>query len=254
MSRSATPATPSSTSPSPAGGPCAGTPRRRWPRLAGQRLVGVGRHGKYLLFEWEDGRVLVVHLRMSGQLLAAAAGDPRPLHTHAVLAFGGAGELRFVDPRTFGELFLAGPAPGTGPDGGAGRRPGRARPPRPRRPGRRRRPPAGGAGPSARPAQGRPGRPAGPGRAGQHLRRRGLLRGRFAPRPRRPARSRPTRSAAWPGRCARCWRRRSRAGALRCGTSSTATSTATRAVTSSTTRCTAGRGCPARAAGSPSSG
>lgn len=84
--------------------------------LAGQRLAGVGRHGKYLFLEWDDGRVLVVHLRMSGQLLAAADGDPRPLHTHAVLAFRHAGELRFVDPRTFGELFLAGPAPGAGPD------------------------------------------------------------------------------------------------------------------------------------------
>ncbi len=79
--------------------------------LVGQTLAGVGRHGKYLLLEWENGRVLVVHLRMSGQLLAAADGDPRPLHTHAVLAFRHAGALRFVDPRTFGELFLAGPAP-----------------------------------------------------------------------------------------------------------------------------------------------
>jgi formamidopyrimidine-DNA glycosylase len=87
-------------------------------RLTGQRLVGVGRHGKYLLFEWEDGRVLVVHLRMSGQLLAAAAGDPRALHTHGVLVFDGVGELRFVDPRTFGELFLATPGSGTGPDAG----------------------------------------------------------------------------------------------------------------------------------------
>ena len=63
--------------------------------------------------------MLVVHLRMSGQLLAAADGDPRPLHTHAVLAFRHVGELRFVDPRTFGELFLAGPAPGPGPADGA---------------------------------------------------------------------------------------------------------------------------------------
>ncbi len=90
--------------------------------LAGQRLAGAGRHGKYLLLEWEDGRVLVVHLRMSGQLLAAGDGDTPPLHTHAVLTFRHAGALRFVDPRTFGELFVAGPAPGPGP-GGAQPRP-----------------------------------------------------------------------------------------------------------------------------------
>ncbi|HTT91921.1 MAG TPA: DNA-formamidopyrimidine glycosylase family protein, partial [Acidimicrobiales bacterium] len=39
--------------------------------LEGRTLIATGRHGKYLLLEWDDGQVLVVHLRMSGQLLAA---------------------------------------------------------------------------------------------------------------------------------------------------------------------------------------
>ena len=78
--------------------------------LEGRTLIATGRHGKYLLLEWDDGQVLVVHLRMSGQLLAAQPDDPLALHTHAVLTFREAGELRFVDPRTFGELFLATPA------------------------------------------------------------------------------------------------------------------------------------------------
>ncbi len=75
--------------------------------LEGRTLVTAGRHGKYLLLEWDDGQVLVVHLRMSGQLLAAQKGDPLVPHTHAVMTFAGAGQLRFVDPRTFGEFFLA---------------------------------------------------------------------------------------------------------------------------------------------------
>jgi formamidopyrimidine-DNA glycosylase len=82
--------------------------------LEGRTLTGTGRHGKYLLLEWDDGQVLVVHLRMSGQLLAAQPGDPALSHTHAVMTFGGAGELRFVDPRTFGEFFLATPAASNG--------------------------------------------------------------------------------------------------------------------------------------------
>jgi formamidopyrimidine-DNA glycosylase len=82
--------------------------------LRGEVLRGVGRHGKYLLFKWESGRTLVVHLRMSGQLLASSPGAPLIAHTHAVLSFEGASELRFVDPRTFGELFLA-----SRPDGAA---------------------------------------------------------------------------------------------------------------------------------------
>jgi formamidopyrimidine-DNA glycosylase len=87
------------------------TVRRHPPELLGQlegrALSGVARHGKYLLFNWDDGQVMVAHLRMSGQMLAADPGDPLVPHTHAVLSFKGAGELRFVDPRTFGEFFLA---------------------------------------------------------------------------------------------------------------------------------------------------
>jgi formamidopyrimidine-DNA glycosylase len=87
------------------------TVRRHPPELLasveGRELAYVGRHGKYLLFGWDDGQVLVAHLRMSGQLLAAQPDDAAAPHTHAVLSFSGAGELRFVDPRTFGEFFLA---------------------------------------------------------------------------------------------------------------------------------------------------
>jgi len=76
-------------------------------RLTGSRLEQASRHGKYLLLYWSGGETLVVHLRMSGQLLATPQGSPLVAHTHAVLRFAGARELRFVDPRTFGELFLA---------------------------------------------------------------------------------------------------------------------------------------------------
>ncbi len=82
--------------------------------LPGEVLGRVGRHGKYLLLGWESGRILVVHLRMSGQLLASAPGAPLASHTHAVLYFEDAPELRFVDPRTFGELFVASPPDGAG--------------------------------------------------------------------------------------------------------------------------------------------
>lgn len=89
------------------------TVRRHAPELLGllrgHVLLSVGRQGKYLLMFWEGGQVLVAHLRMSGQMLRARPGDPLAPHTHAVFSFDGAGELRFVDPRTFGELFLSEP-------------------------------------------------------------------------------------------------------------------------------------------------
>jgi formamidopyrimidine-DNA glycosylase len=76
--------------------------------LTGRRITAVERTGKYLLIRLVGGDVLVVHLGMAGQLLHV----PRPrltplaLHTHVVLRVAGAGELRYVDPRTFGELFV----------------------------------------------------------------------------------------------------------------------------------------------------
>ena len=75
--------------------------------MAGRTLVSFGRWGKYLLIGLAPGDdVLVVHLRMSGQLLVVPADAQAPKHTHVVLAFADGRELRFVDPRTFGEMFV----------------------------------------------------------------------------------------------------------------------------------------------------
>ena len=58
----------------------------------------------------DSGDVLMVHLRMSGQLLIAPSGAPRPPHTHVALGLEGDEELWFVDPRTFGEMVVFDPA------------------------------------------------------------------------------------------------------------------------------------------------
>ena len=75
--------------------------------LTGRRVLDVRRHGKYLLIGC-DGGTLVVHLRMTGRLSLedGAPGGVIP-HTHAVLSLDDGRRLRFVDPRTFGELFFA---------------------------------------------------------------------------------------------------------------------------------------------------
>jgi formamidopyrimidine-DNA glycosylase len=78
-------------------------------RLEGRKVTGIQRRGKYLLLRLDGAPpdVLVVHLGMSGQLLRPkSAREPRPKHTHVVIRFVGAGEIRYVDPRTFGELFV----------------------------------------------------------------------------------------------------------------------------------------------------
>lgn len=77
-------------------------------RLEGRKVQSVKRCGKYLLVGLDvDGDVLVVHLGMSGQLLRVkSAKDPVVKHTHVVITFTQAGQIRFVDPRTFGEMFV----------------------------------------------------------------------------------------------------------------------------------------------------
>ncbi len=75
--------------------------------LEGRKIVGVQRRGKYLVFRLDGPEALIVHLGMSGQLLRAkSAREKAPKHTHVVLTFTQGGLLRFVDPRTFGEMFV----------------------------------------------------------------------------------------------------------------------------------------------------
>ena len=78
-------------------------------RLEGAKITGVDRRGKYLVLKLDTGELLVVHLRMSGQLLRAQARDETVKHTHVVITFTQGGQLRFVDPRTFGEVFVTAP-------------------------------------------------------------------------------------------------------------------------------------------------
>ncbi len=78
--------------------------------LEGHSIKSVGRLGKYLLLTLDSGDTLVVHLGMSGQLLRVKSPkDPKPKHTHVIITFTQGGELRYVDPRTFGEMFVSTP-------------------------------------------------------------------------------------------------------------------------------------------------
>jgi formamidopyrimidine-DNA glycosylase len=76
-------------------------------RLEGRKVTAVERKGKYLLVKLEGADYLVIHLGMSGQLLWSKNGkEEKAKHTHVVMTFAPAGQLRFLDPRTFGELFV----------------------------------------------------------------------------------------------------------------------------------------------------
>ena len=75
--------------------------------LEGRKITAVQRRGKYLIVRLDGAEALVIHLGMSGQLLRAkTAREKPPKHTHVVITFTQGGLLRFVDPRTFGEMFI----------------------------------------------------------------------------------------------------------------------------------------------------
>jgi formamidopyrimidine-DNA glycosylase len=76
-------------------------------RVEGRKLASTRRRGKYLVLKLDNQDLVVAHMGMSGQLLRATPKEPRSKHTHVVFLFSGGMELRFVDPRTFGELFIA---------------------------------------------------------------------------------------------------------------------------------------------------
>lgn len=88
----------------------------------GREVADVGRRGKYLLVEFTDGETMVIHLRMTGNLvLLDPEGNPGPgdariyrqddgdRHLKARFLLDDGGELRFTDPRRFGRGFISGP-------------------------------------------------------------------------------------------------------------------------------------------------
>ncbi|MGA1565808.1 MAG: bifunctional DNA-formamidopyrimidine glycosylase/DNA-(apurinic or apyrimidinic site) lyase [Ilumatobacteraceae bacterium] len=77
--------------------------------LTGAEIERVDRRGKYLLVGLDTGSTVMIHLRMSGQLLIGATETMRPRHCHVMATLDDGRELRFVDPRTFGEVVVCAP-------------------------------------------------------------------------------------------------------------------------------------------------
>jgi formamidopyrimidine-DNA glycosylase len=85
--------------------------RRPWQaewaaRLAGHRIDGVRRRGKWIVFDLDGGLHLVVHLGMTGQLTIASTEEPRAEHTHLLFDLGQGSQLRFRDTRRFGSATV----------------------------------------------------------------------------------------------------------------------------------------------------
>ena len=104
-------------------------PARTEEALAGRTIEAVGRRGKYLILRLDDGSALVMHLRMTGNLLLRPPGSgavadlmatprlgmprlyeshPEARHLRARLALEDGTELWFTDARRFGHGIVLG--------------------------------------------------------------------------------------------------------------------------------------------------
>jgi formamidopyrimidine-DNA glycosylase len=94
----------------------------RWPRtlewpeaaaftaaITGRRIGGVGRRGKLVVVRLDDGSVITVHLRMTGELKYSVDGPTtrdtaRDAYLRAVFSLAGGHELLLYDTRKFGRI------------------------------------------------------------------------------------------------------------------------------------------------------
>lgn len=89
----------------------------RWPipenlstLLNQQKLCSIYRRGKYLLFRFERG-TLIIHLGMSGHLRVVSKDTSLKLHDHVDFIFSNQKILRYNDPRRFGAILWTEDAP-----------------------------------------------------------------------------------------------------------------------------------------------
>jgi formamidopyrimidine-DNA glycosylase len=77
--------------------------------LEGERVASVERRGKYLIFRFESGRVLLIHLRMTGSLRHTSGDLAEDPHRRAVVRLDNGSDVAYRDVRRFGTWLLLEP-------------------------------------------------------------------------------------------------------------------------------------------------
>jgi len=78
------------------------TPRSFATRLRNSRILSVQRRGKFILFDLDNHRTLITHLRMSGRFMLLDHDQEDPNFAHAVFNLDDEERLVFRDQRHFG--------------------------------------------------------------------------------------------------------------------------------------------------------
>ncbi|MCK5331668.1 MAG: DNA-formamidopyrimidine glycosylase [Candidatus Marinimicrobia bacterium] len=74
--------------------------------IRGQSIVAARRRGKYIVLELNSG-YLLIHLRMTGRLLAHLGPEDKSRHITATIVFGDRSKLYFKDYRKFGRFYYS---------------------------------------------------------------------------------------------------------------------------------------------------
>jgi len=76
--------------------------------LTGATIAGVTRRGKYLVFSLQGGEAefLAINPKLTGRLQLTEAGAKRMAKTRVILSLGSGQELRYVDQKQMGQLYL----------------------------------------------------------------------------------------------------------------------------------------------------
>ena len=73
-------------------------------KLVGQRINGLERRGKYLIFRLSSGEALIIHLRMAGALLLNP--EQTDHHSRVIFHLDNCSQLIFTDRRRLGAVWL----------------------------------------------------------------------------------------------------------------------------------------------------
>ena len=84
-------------------------PREIAAELEGERVAALERRGKYLVVRFETGRVLLIHLRMTGSLRLLRNGDDDDPYRRAVVKLDNGSDVAYRDVRRFGTWLLLEP-------------------------------------------------------------------------------------------------------------------------------------------------
>jgi formamidopyrimidine-DNA glycosylase len=85
-------------------------PREVAAELEGEVVAAVERRGKYLVVRFETGRVLLIHLRMTGTMRHESGGAPeRDPHLRVVVTLDDGSDVSYRDVRRFGTWLLLEP-------------------------------------------------------------------------------------------------------------------------------------------------